>query len=210
MANRVGSYDELWKLAHNKKFLAKLKVKAPNLEGYIYPATYKFLKRLNGKEVFSEMVETFWEKLPPNYLERIKAKRLSLHKAITFASLIEMETSHEDEKNMIAEVIWSRLKNREPLGIDAALIYGIENYKGDIKWKHLKDRKNKYNTRIHKGLPPGPIGAVTSSTLESLLNPTSKGYYYYVLIAGTTRHHFSKTFKEHNKHVKLLLKQQRR
>ena len=111
--------------------------------------------------------------------------------------------------NKISEVIWNRIKKGEPLGIDAALIYGIKNYQGDIKWKHLRDKKNKYNTRIHKGLPPGPIGAVSKVSLEAVLNPTAEGYYYYVLKAGTTRHNFSKSLAEHNKFVKLLLNEQR-
>ncbi|SMF54935.1 endolytic transglycosylase MltG [Pseudobacteriovorax antillogorgiicola] len=209
VANSVGEYQELWTLAHDQAFLKELKIKNQNLEGFLYPATYSFTSRPTAKDVFRKMVATFWENLPPNYLERIKNKKLSLKQAVTFASLIEMETTHEDEKTMISEVIWNRLKKGEPLGIDAALIYGIKDYQGDIKWKHLKDAKNPYNTRIHKGLPPGPIGAVSGSTLEAVLNPTDEGYYYYVLKAGTTRHYFTKTLKEHNKYVKLLLENQK-
>lgn len=209
VANRIGTQKQLWTLVKDKKFLAEMGIKSDTLEGYIYPATYSFTTIPKPREILKHMVDSFWRKLPERYLERIKAKKLSLHDAVTFASLIELETSHEDEKNMISEVIWNRLKKREALAIDAALIYGIKDYKGDIKWKHLRDKTNKYNTRIYKGLPPGPIGAVSSSTLEAVLNPTSKGYYFYVLKAGTTRHHFSKTLREHNKHVKLLLEKQR-
>lgn len=205
VANGVGSYEELWDLAHDANFLKELNVQAKGLEGYLYPATYTFIKKAKPREVLAKMVSTFWENLPKDYVERVKAKKLTLTEAVTFASMIELETLHDDERPKVAEVIWNRLKNREPLAIDAALIYGIKDYQGDIKWKHLKDRKNPYNTRVFKGLPPGPIGAVSKASLEAVLNPTDEGYYYYVLIAGSNRHHFSKTLKEHNKYVKLLL-----
>ncbi|NRA65077.1 MAG: endolytic transglycosylase MltG [Pseudobacteriovorax sp.] len=205
VANNVGDYDELYKLSRDKAFLKSLNVKSPTLEGYLYPATYSFTAREPAKAVLKKMVNTFWENLPKDYEKNVKKKGLSLHEAITFASLIEKETQHDDERSLVSEVIWSRLKNREPIAIDAAIIYGIEDYDGDIKWKHLRDKSNPYNTRVHKGLPPGPIGAVSAASLEAILTPTNFGYYYYVVIGGTNRHHFSKTLKEHNKHVQLYL-----
>ena len=70
----------------------------------------------------------------------------------------------------------------------------------------LKNKKNPYNTRIHRGLPPGPIGAVNKASLAAVLTPSKHGYFYYVLIPGTNgKHKFSKTLKEHNKHVKKLV-----
>ena len=108
---------------------------------------------------------------------------------------------------MIAEVIWSRLSKNEPLGIDAAVIYGIDGYQGDIKFAHLRDAKNPYNTRIHRGLPPGPICSPAVSSLKAVLNPTKSGYYYYVLVPGELkRHHFSRSLDEHNKHVQELIR----
>lgn len=211
-ANGVGTYEELSTLAHDRKFLDDLNIsnEAKSLEGYLYPATYSFIRKRTAREVLAHMVETFWQKLPDGYIEGLKKKRLSLHKAVTFASLIEMETLHDDERPKIAEVIWSRLRNGEPLAIDAALIYGIKDYQGDIKWKHLKDRKNPYNTRVHKGLPPGPIGSVSQNSLAAVLSPTDEGFYYYVLKYNSGgRHHFSKTLKEHNQHVRRLVEAQK-
>lgn len=209
VARGIGTYSELWDLAHDPNFLGELEVQSKNLEGFIYPATYSFTKRPTGKEVLRRMVKTFWAHLPTGYVEKVRERGLSLHEAVTFASLIERETTHIDEMDKVSEVIWNRLKSREALAIDASLIYGIEDYDGDIKWSHLKDKSNPYNTRVHRGLPPGPIGAVSRKCLEAVLTPTSFGYRYYVLKAGTTRHHFSKTLKEHNKYVRLLLKKQK-
>ena len=205
-AQGIGSFSEIWSEAHKPAFLKELKIPAKNLEGFIYPATYSFTKKPKPQEALRHMVETFWQNLPENYLKRLEKKKTSLLDAVTFASLIEKETMHDDEREKVSEVIWSRLKNREPIAIDAAIIYGIKNYDGDIKWKHLRDRSNPYNTRIHKGLPPSPIGAVSKVSLEAVLNPTSAGYYYYVAKPGSNRHHFSLTLKEHNRHVQSLLK----
>ena len=207
-ARGVGSQSDLARLLHRQSFIDELGIHAKSLEGYLYPATYRFRAGMGGEAMISQMVKTFWQRLPQNFVERLqKERRLTLHQGVTFASLIELETRHQDEKPKVAEVIWRRLRAGEPLAIDAALIYGIEDYGGDIKWSHLKDRSNKYNTRIHKGLPPGPIGSPTTSSFEAVLNPSNKGYYYYVLKPdGTGRHHFSASLSEHNRHVKLLIR----
>lgn len=211
-ANGIGSYQQLWALAHDRSFIRSLGIEdADSLEGYLYPATYSFVRLYSPKEILSHMVDVFKSKLSSSYFQALKAKNLSLHQAVIFGSLIEKETKFADEKPKVAEVIWRRLKNGEPLGIDAAIIYGIKDYGGDIKFRHLRDRSNPYNTRIHKGLPPGPIGAVSLKSLEAVLNPSSEGYYYYVVsprLGG--RHHFSKTLGEHNHHVKLLIEAERR
>lgn len=210
-AKGVADYAELSRLAHDRELIRSLKIKdAKSLEGYLYPATYSFTVMPSPRGVLAHMVEIFWSKLPRNYAERVRELGLTLHEAVTFASLIEKETQVNDENPKVAEVIWRRLKAGEPIGIDAAVIYGIKDYRGDIKWKHLKDRSNPYNTRIHKGLPPGPIGSVSRSSMAAVLNPTDEGYYYYVLKADSNgRHHFSKTLEEHNRYVQRLLESQK-
>lgn len=204
---KVGTKEELMALASDSNFIRSLKLESPTLEGYVYPATYTFAKFPSGKDFFSKAVGTFWEKMPPGYETKVKTKGLNLSQAVTFASLIELETAAQEEKPLISEVIWRRLKDGAPLGIDAALIYGIPDYQGDILWKHLKDRSNPYNTRIHHGLPPTPIGSVSAASLEAVLVPTELGNYYYVLdlSSGKPKHHFSKTLKEHQTYVKKLV-----
>lgn len=210
-AKNFGSREKIREVFLSKKYREKWGIKAISLEGFLYPATYSFYKRPSPEEVLDKVLKTFFSQVTPDLIKQFKKKGLSLRKALTFASLIELETLHDDEKSKVAEVIWRRLKAGEPLGIDAALIYGIEGYNGDITWAHLRDRKNRYNTRIHKGLPPGPIGSPSLSSLQAILRPTNEGYYYYVLVAdGKQRHHFSKSFAEHKKHVQRLKKAQRK
>ncbi|MCB0359276.1 MAG: endolytic transglycosylase MltG, partial [Bdellovibrionales bacterium] len=201
----IGTAEELTAIAHDREFITSLNLDADSLEGYIYPATYFFTTRPSGKEFFSRAVATFWERLPADYMARIEERGLTLHQAVTFASLIELETRYADEKPLIAEVIWRRLKIGMALGIDASIIYGIEDYEGDLKFSHLRDGNNPYNTRIHPGLPPGPIGSPDVDSLRAVVEPADVGSLYYVLDVDTDgRHHFSKSLSEHNRYVRKL------
>ena len=204
-ANGVGHIAELTKLVSDPAFLQSQNIKSTNVEGYVYPATYAFHKIPTPAAAFETMIKTFWQHLPKNYEKNVNAMGLTLNQAVTFASLIELETRSDAEKSLISEVIWRRLKDKVPLAIDAAVIYGVTDYTGDLTWAHLADAKNPYNTRIHLGLPPTPIGAPGQKSLEAVLTPSNFGYYYYVLIPGEGRHHFSRTLQEHNLHVKKLI-----
>ncbi len=213
-ANGIGTATGNYNLMRKPAFVRGLpglkSTKAVSLEGFLYPATYSFSKIPTPEQAITEMVEEFFKRLPADYETRASAKKLSLVDAVNFASLIEMETLHEDEKPIVSEVIWNRQRDGAPLGIDAALIYGIEDYDGDLRWKDLSNRKNPYNTRIFRGLPPTPIGSVTIASLEAVLKPAHEGNYYYVLMPGPDqRHHFSKTLTEHNEHVRQLVKSSR-
>jgi UPF0755 protein len=206
VANKVGTRAEFEALAKDPELLRKYKIKGATVEGYLFPATYSFVKMPTPRQAFEKMLDTFYKQLPPGIEQELAARRLTLHQGVIFASLIELETQLDEERGMVSEVIWNRLKDGEPLGIDAALIYGIVDYKGDIKTVHLKDPKNRYNTRIHKGLPPGPIGAISMTSLRAVLNPTRLGYRYYVLgTDGTRQHRFSRTMEEHAVYVKQLI-----
>ena len=209
-AHGIGHIVEITNLSKNPNFLAELNIKATNHEGYLYPATYTFHKLPTAREALGTMVKTFWQNLPVDYESQVKAKGLSINDAVIFASLIESETRMDDERPLVSEVIWRRLNDKAPLGIDAALIYGIPDYSGDVTWANLADKKNLYNTRIYPGLPPTAIGAPSRKSLEAVLTPTNLGYYYYVLTPGQMRHHFSKTLSEHNLNVKKLVNASKR
>ncbi|MCB0334892.1 MAG: endolytic transglycosylase MltG [Bdellovibrionales bacterium] len=207
---QIGDPSEFSTWFSDPVLIAELKVPAKTLEGYLFPATYSFTEIPTSRDFIETCVQAFWDKLPEKYEQNVAKLGLSLHDAVTFASLIELETPHDDERSAVAEVIWNRLKNKVALGIDASLIYGIENFDGNIRRSHLDDRDNPYNTRLHRGLPPGPIGSPSLKSLNALLEPTQEGYFYYVLDPSTgNRHHFSKSLKEHNKYVQKLIAHQR-
>jgi len=216
IANRMERFEiapaeQIIKLSYSKDFLSRNRVPSSSLEGFAYPATYYFMEMPTAHDVLTMMVQTFWAKLPADYEERVGEMGLSLKEAVTFASLIELETRLDQERPMVAEVIWNRLNSRMALAIDASIIYGIENFDGNIRTVHLHDRDNPYNTRLHPGLPPTPIGAPSIESLMAVLSPTDHGYYYYVLdLKDGSKHIFTKTLREHNRHVQELMREQRR
>lgn len=200
-------------LAHalSGEFAASLGVSSPSLEGFLFPATYAFTEIPSPDELLRTMVAEFRKRLPAGYEERAAERGLTLEQAVTFASLIELESAHDDERRMISEVIWNRLRRRMNLGIDAAIIYGIADYRGDLTFKHLRDGTNPYNTRLRPGLPPTPIGSPSLDALKAVLEPTDFGYLYYVAEpGGTGRHRFTKTLAEHVRGVAALRRDRRR
>ena len=199
------SFQDLYDTAHDPEFLQSIQLNGSSLEGFLYPSTYSYYnKKLGPKQIFKRMVSKFFKQLPHHYEDKLKKQGLSLSEAVTIASLIEKETSVVEEKPLIASVILNRLKKKIPLGIDASVIYGIQNFKGTLNSTHLKDVNNPYNTRIHYGLPPSPICSPSLSSIQAVLNPSKHNFYYYVLLPGKNQryHHFSKTLTEHNRYVK--------
>ena len=86
-----------------------------------------------------------------------------------------------------------------PLGIDATIRYGVRNFDSPLKQSEL-DRDTPYNTRLHKGLPPTPIGNPGLASIRAAANPAATGYLFYVVKPGTCgEHNFSKTLEQFNK-----------
>lgn len=209
VSSGIGSDEEFEKLFENTAWHKDMKI--PCLEGFLYPATYTFYnERPSPQTIVEETIEEFFRRLPENYEKDLQKHSLTLKEWVTFASLIERETHLKEEKTMVAEVISRRLKYGITLGIDAALIYGIKDFSGNIRSRDLRNPQNLYNTRIYKGLPPTPIGSPSLSSLLAVFNPTKEGYLYFVRRPDRSMsHHFSKTLKEHNIHVRKWVRYQK-
>lgn len=206
----IGEREEVQRLLEDPAFLEELKVPSTTLEGYLFPATYPFSAPPTAREALARMVRTFWKRLPDSYAAMAEAREITVNDAVTIASLIERETSLGDERPIIAEVIWRRLDRKVALAIDASIAYGIKDFDGDLTFKHLRDASNPYNLRKHRGLPPTPICSPSTASLEAVFQPTDHGYFYYVVDSeNPSRHHFSKTLREHNRHVRALVRRGR-
>ncbi len=178
---------------------------APNarsLEGFLFPATYPFPRRVTPQEIAEAMTRRFretWQSLPGANGER---NGLFVEAAVTLASLVERETSVPEERSLIAAVFSNRLRLGRALQCDPTVIYALEladKYNGSLDSGDLNFR-SPYNTYLHPGLPPGPIANPSEASLRAALHPAPVDYLYFV--ANTQRgHFFSRTLKEHNQNV---------
>jgi len=182
-------------VVRDKSFVASLGVGAETLEGYLYPETYELPRNLPPEEVAKIMLAQFeraWHEIEPAAREQA----LSKHEIVTLASIVEKETAEPSERPLIAAVFLNRLRRGMRLETDPAVIYGIENFDGNLRRHHLRDAGNPYNTYQIAGLPPGPIANPGIDALRSVVEPAESDYLYFVSKNDGT-HHFSRSYREH-------------
>ena len=171
----------------------------PSLEGYLFPSTYYVSRRTRPSELVRRMVHQFQESTRTLDWPRAAEWRLSRHQIVTLASIIEKETSRDDERPLVAAVFYNRLKRRMPLQSDPTVIYALPDFDGNIHRADLKVA-SPYNTYRVTGLPPGPIANPGLASLEAALHPATADYLYFVSKNDGT-HYFSATLAEHQKAV---------
>ena len=189
--------------AKDKSRIAQLDLSGDTLEGYLYPDTYRFRRNESADKVIDVMVNRFRNIVTP-HKTRIKDTGMTLEQVITLASIVEKETGAPEERPMIARVFLNRLNKNMRLESDPTVIYGINNFNGNLTKRDLKT-KTPYNTYVIKGLPPGPIANPGLAAIKAVLNPAEGNYYFFVSKNNGT-HYFSETLKEHNRAVKRFQK----
>lgn len=182
-------------LTRDTNFIKKLGIKAPTLEGYLFPDTYIFYKGEKAENIIKKMISSIQTVLNPSEEFEIKSMTFNSHEIIIIASMIEREAMTDREKPIIASVIYNRLKSNMPLQIDATIIYALGQHKSRVLYKDLRI-KSPYNTYRNTGLPPGPIASPGYQSIVSALYPAKTNYLYYVA-TGRGDHIFSETYKEH-------------
>jgi uncharacterized YceG family protein len=117
-----------------------------------------------------------------------ESKNLNVYDVLKIASMIEREVAVAKERPLVAEVIYNRLKAGTPLGIDATLRYYLQNYDQQLTESELAEDEP-YNTRIHPGLPPTPIGNPGLDSIKAAANPAKGDLFYFVIKPGTCNEH---------------------
>jgi UPF0755 protein len=167
-----------------------------SLEGFLFPATYELPTATNVSRLVALQVAAFRKRTAGVDLAYARKKNLNVFDVVTIASLIDREVSVPAERRLVAEVIYNRLKAGIPLGIDATSRFETHNWTAPLTNAVLQ-RDTPYNTRINKGLPPGPIGSPGLAAIEAAARPTRHGYLYYV--ANPCRpgtHTFTRTYEQ--------------
>jgi UPF0755 protein len=180
------------------------KVIKHRLEGYLYPDTYEMKKGSTTADVLKRML-CEWDKkldqLPADWQKQLEKSGLSFHELLTLASLVEREVVVEEERAIVAGVIYNRLKDKMPLQIDATVQYLFDESKERLYEKDLKI-ESPYNTYLHTGLPPGPIASPSLASIKAALYPQETKFFYYVTKKdGSSGHLFAETFAEHKRNI---------
>ncbi|MCL6424865.1 endolytic transglycosylase MltG [Bacillus subtilis] len=167
------------------------------LEGYLFPATYPF----NDPDTSLEDIIKAMIKQTNSYVEKYKSEmkknKVSVHKLLTMASLIEEEATEKADRHKIASVFYNRLKKKMPLQTDPTVLYAAGKHKDRVLYKDL-EIDSPYNTYKNTGLTPGPIANAGMSSWEAALHPDKTDYLYF-LAKSNGEVVFTKTLKEHNK-----------
>ena len=198
----LASRTEFLAAASDASPVRDLAPKARNLEGFLFPATYQFPRRVTPERVVEVMVKRFREVWGKIQKETGAADGRSVTAVVTLASLVEKETRVAEERSLVAGVFHNRLKRRMALQCDPTVIYALElanRYDGTLTTKDLKF-KSLYNTYRNAGLPPGPIANPGEASLRAAVNPPKVDYLYFVANAEGG-HFFSSTLAEHNRNV---------
>ena len=164
-------------------------------EGFLFPDTYEIQSDVSEKEIMAMMAQDFDQRLTKKLRARAEEMNLSIYDLVTLASLVEKEARYEEDRPIIAQVFFKRLRIGMPLQSDTTLQYLLDAPKEDVSIADTK-MESPYNTYQNYGLPPGPIASPGMATIEAVLYPADTDYLYFV--ADRQGHnHYSNTYAEH-------------
>ena len=178
-------------------------------EGFLFPSKYSVGKKSKPEDVLRQMVKRAEAEYAKTGLESAAKKAgKSPEEIITIASLIQAEAQQDHEFGKVSRVIYNRLDDRMLLGFDSTINYA----KGRSTLNtSVQDTRypSPYNTYLHQGLPPGPIGNPGHQAIEAALKPTKGNWLYFVTVKpGDTR--FTQSKSEHDKNVRDFNAEQRK
>ena len=188
-------------LCYDKKLISSLKFQLDinNLEGFLYPDTYIFLKTYNERDVINVLIENFKNKFNFN---KDTNSNLNHYDTIILASIIQAESKYRADMDTISSVFHNRLNSNEKLEADPTIQYLLPVRKKRLMYKDIdKYKDSPYNTYKSKGLPPTPINSPGIEAISAALYPPDTNYKFFVA-DGKGTHVFNTTIKGHNESKK--------
>lgn len=185
--------------AKDKDLLQELGIGAETFEGYLFPDTYYLTRMQTPEDIIRMMVARGQEVISGLGGLADNELHLSVHEILTLASIVEKEAATPVERRLVARVFFNRLQQGMLLQTDPTVIYGLENFNGNLTRRDLKSA-SPYNTYLVKGLPPGPIANPGRAAIDAVLHP-AEGKYLFFVSKNDGTHHFSVTLQEHNSAV---------
>lgn len=185
------------------------KPESADLEGYLFPDTYRIYASSTADEVVYKLLSNFDKKLTPQMRADIAKQGKTIYDILTMASLVEKEAAvnqggKNDDAKIVAGIFWDRIKYGQPLQSCATLAYILGVNKPIYS---LADTKidSPYNTYMHQGLPPGPIANPGIEAIKAAIYPIYTEYNYFLTPTGSSSLIFSKTLEEHNRNKQKYL-----
>ncbi len=203
--NGVCSYNDLMDDAgttdYNYDFLSETEGEgAYRLEGFLFPDTYEFYVGMQGSSAINKLLDNYRRKISEEMYARAEELGMTMYDVLKVASLIEKEAANDEERMLIASVIYNRLNAGMVLGIDASVLYPYNDHEG-APTREMLEKDDPYNTRIREGLPPTPICNPGLSSISAALDPADTNYYFYALDTESGVHKFFTNETEFNNFV---------
>lgn len=212
----IGSYFERMGLFGRKEFMNALNddwestysflsgiSTRTNLEGYLFPDTYRIFENASPHDIIAKMLDTFEKKAVVEYQKEPRVITHSLNDVLILASIIEREVTSDEDRAIVADIFYRRMKYGMPLQADSTVNYITGKKTAALS---ISDTliDSPYNTYRIKGLPPSPICNPGLSSLRAALHPQSNPFLFFLTKKdGTTV--FARTFDEHVRNKRLYL-----
>jgi len=187
------------------EFLNDPRIKS--LEGFLFPDTYNFFVEVTANDIIKKLLDEFDHKVTDKMRADLKSQKCSLYDAIILASILEREISnmpsHDGERDIVADIFWSRIKIGMGLQSDATVNYvtGKTSTRPTLKDLAID---SPYNTYKYRGLPPGPINNPSLASIKSAIYPQASDYLYF-LTDENSNAYFAKTYAEHQANIRKYL-----
>ncbi len=190
-----------WSASQTDEFLKSAK------EGYLFPDTYLLNVDYTPLDMLQRLVNNFNEKFDAQMQKDLLSQNVKIDTAVKIASLIERESGGDEDKSLIAGIIWNRLDTKMKLQIDAATQYVIGTEKDWWPIVTPKDHKidSPFNTYLYGGLPPTAIANPSLTSLKAAVYPAETDCIFY-LHDRAKRIYCSKTYAEHLENIDKYLK----
>jgi uncharacterized YceG family protein len=170
--------------------------KRRRLEGFLFPSTYEFEPKTTSRQLVNRQLRAFQDSWDQVDLAYAKSRNLTSYDVLTIASMIEKEVVAPEERGLVAAVIYNRLHDGMPLGIDATVRYGF-NVPGTEPLKESQlNSLNPYNTRKVPGLPPTPIANPGLASMQAAAHPAKVDYLFFVRKPDRIHHFFTASEQE--------------
>ncbi len=175
------------------------------LEGYLFPDTYRIFKDATVEEIVVKMRANFERKVTSAMRADIKKQKKTLDEILTMASILEREVRTPEEMALASDLFWRRLAIGMPLQSDATVNFVTGEKRPSPLYKDL-EVDSPYNTYKYRGLPPGPIGNPGLSAITAAIYPKKNDYWFFLTTEDDGRAIFGKTLEEHNVNRRKYLK----